>query len=1601
MLNDANWKTRQEAIKWLGANLCKLDDHEQLSTEAAMVILKKKTHDFKEANINIIKDLIDVSLLFSESANPKATHLIIELLLEKLPLNKYLDQTQEMLTNFELKMGLRKLVTSLLINTRDKSSNPKVSAPAISLINGLILKHQQQADQIPFKELALFAKNALQNPNSTFRHNAIELFAIISRFSNDANTKAILAELPNVQKKMISDELVKLNTQLNSSGGDISLHQKIVAELPQAEACSQKIHLQTLINSFKNKKISLPETDRSKLLDFCLLSSAPYLETQINELVLLFARRYKKDFESYSVRFIDRFSLKISRTDGSEYQDALKEIREILSDAPFNQSTEFIKLHKNTRDTVMGVTGMEEEDSSRFSFAQSIEQKSKSKDAGVELDLEVVDFAPTNLLKPLDLNNRLLSKNSTATKIDKQPKEDLVFSPRHEIENDLLNKPLRKPNPLTSTETIAIGASPANPHRPQLAKAESKLPDIKSFDNWKDHRLDTNEPRDCEVQELRALLRGEMGEETVEKMFSYERVKILDSIQKAETRMKQKSELSGYWELILKWVFVRVFDCSRDIILKEFTKMIVRLINFADRGARNFTVGETELIFSIILRIVSNEEGNSVESFSSTFIYNGIGEHKSFLLELFFATLKSPSFRAKHKVLQLATDFLKRTKSLLREEDILIVISQMDQGKECARQAEIILRYLAERIENPNIILEIAERSTVSIRSLESIKSLLSSTVKGLLLSPAIHSLLTDLKEFRSLDQLSLVVTLKKIIDLWKVKNNETDELIEQNHQEILELCKHAVSTNLALGSSLEEKIESLDQGKEEVARAILEYMQKIVGLPPLLKSVEDSYYKELFLFIIDGLLRVDQEKRQLESLERDDKVEKLIKSRETMSKFMNSALMRLIEGPTNKVFNMLFDLLKTKKQSLLAMEEETELKRFKVVVKCLLRICKSIDTADSTLDIPEVFNRCMDYMGIFPTAKEVDKSDLGVKIVKTVINELCMTYKEKTYEYFSKANLQPPADSYIKVWLKTILDADKQSDGISILSGKKSILRIDCQRNEEIAHPTSLLVPKIVHSRYGLLQRPSQKSSDVIDDIEEIAEAKKLKEPKVQILPSPGMPFRPINLQIPTLFIGGADKDSFMPKTEQPKQPHINTEDIYFEEEDLQLQHKQDTHQMQETDHFSLTKPLFNSSRQSERKPDVLGAHRDNFVEVESTEPLKSAPEKQHSPVHKKETAAKQTEINISEDFVEVDDINESGQKNSSKVDLLASISSSLQDGQESDTQRGTPKATNFREAAEEKDREKDCKAFNHSFGGPDHSIQDSVMPEVVDRLPSTFLKQKPSEVLSLGKRSIMEKNNYQEDDIEIISSPTKENSKNRQSIQAAGKFSLNIKDQKGLGASFFERNFHNTFINQPERQPQVVIQPVKSIFSNNISAQNSTNPQPKTQEPLSKPTQEKRNVDISPSKAEDQVQHLLSKFKNSMLCDYTKHILDICDFIKFRPHINISTYMKDLNLVQRGILITELEKHDIKVESKEHLAANHLHSTFTAADSSKTNPISEIYQRIAQIREKYKEQSSHDIENYYVEPFTQTEESRKRIEDLGSKIRNLLGTKSKEYVS
>ena len=1595
MLNDANWKTRQEAIRWLGSNMSKVNDSENLATEAAMVILKKKSNDFKEANINIIKDLIDVSLVFSESANPKASHLIVELLVEKLPLNKYHEQTLEMLANFEQKMGLRKLITSLLISTKEKATNPKVSAAAITLINSLILKSRDQADQVPFRDLALFAKSALQNPNSAFRHNAIELFAIISRFSNDQNTKALLGELPNVQKKMISDEVLKLNTQLNSSGGDCGLHQKIVSELARAEPCSQKIHLQTLINGFKSKKINLPEAGRAQLLDFCLACTAPHLESQINELVLLFARRFKKDFEPQAPLFIDRFSLKISRTDSSEYLEALKEVREVLGEAPFGHSSEFQKLHKNTRDSVLGLHGLEEEQSSKFSFAQSLEKKSRSKENPAEVDLEVFDFAPSNLLKSVDLQNRLPVSARTLPKLDSHFPDELAFSPRHEIENDHLAKPLRKPNSPATSPADLPRVSPGKSHRP-VPEAEPRSAESKSFEGWKEHRLDTTEPKDSEVQDLQALLRTEMGEETVEKMFSYERAKILDSIQKAETRMKQKSELPGFWELILKWVFVRVFDCSRDALLKEFTKMIVRLINFADRGARNFSVGETELIFSIILRIVSNEEGNSVESFSSTFIYNGIGEHKNLLLELFFATLKSPSFRAKHKILQLATDFLKRTKSLLREEDILIVVSQMDQGRECSRQAEVILRYLAERVENPNLILEIAERSTVSIRALESIKSLLSSTVKGLFLSPAINSLLTDLKDFRSLDQLSLMVTLKKVIDLWKVKNSDTDEFIEQNHQEILELCKHAVSSFLVLGHSLHEKIENLDQGKEEISRAILEYFQKIVGLPPLLKSVEDSYYRQLFLFVIDSLLKVDQDKRQLESLGKEEKVEKLIRSRETMSKFINSALMRLLEGPTNKVFGMLFDLLKAKKVNLLAMEDETELKRFKVIVKCLLRICKSIDSTDSALDVPEVFNRCMDYMSIFPSAKEVDKSDLGVKIVKTVINELCLTYKDKTYEYFSLANAQSPADSYIKVWLKTILDADKLSDGISILSGKKSILRIDCQRNEEPTHTSSLLVPKI-HSRNTGLQKPLQQTADSRDDIEEIAETKKPQDPKLQIFPSPGMPFRPINLQNPSLRNSRFDNEANLPKS--PHGDKLQTDEVDFEEEAEQLQ-SQEIKQQMPVSIQPEQKPGATSSLSSARKPDFFEVPRANLVEVDSVEQAESVRE---AALQKNtDLPAKSNHIYISEDFVEVDDMNESVQKSSSKVDLLASISSSQQDGQESESQPGNSKGLNLRATEiEGKEGEKECRAFNHSFGGAENSLHDSGLLEVVAQVPTAFLKHKPSEVLSLGKRSIMEKNTFQEEDIEIISSPTKENPKNRLSMLAAGKFSLNLKDQKGLNASFFERNLLSSLTGQPERPPQVIIQPVKSIFANNSSVQNTSSLQTPAQMPVAKPAPEKRNMDVSPSKGEEQVQHLLAKFKNSMLCDYTRHILDICEFIKYKPHINISAYMKDLNLVQRGILITELEKHNIKVDSKEHLAANPLHSTFAAPDASRPDPISEIYQRIAQIREKYKEQSSQDIENYYVEPFTQTEESRKRIEDLGSKIRNLLGTKSKEYVS
>ena len=155
--------------------------------------------------------------------------------------------------------------------------------------------------------------------------------------------------------------------------------------------------------------------------------------------------------------------------------------------------------------------------------------------------------------------------------------------------------------------------------------------------------------------------------------------------------------------------------------------------------------------------------------------------------------------------------------------------------------------------------------------------------------------------------------------------------------------------------------------------------------------------------------------------------------------------------------------------------------------------------------------------------------------------------------------------------------------------------------------------------------------------------------------------------------------------------------------------------------------------------------------------------------------------------------------------------------------------------------------------------------------------------------------------------------------------------------------------------------------------------------------------------SKEEDQLTHLINKFKHSLLCDYTKHIKDICEHLKtMKTKVNIKQFVKDLNIVQRGTLFSEFRRQQIREDPGTGVHEEDLtrDKTDSLLIEDRIKPISQIYQKLAQIKEKYKDRRYSDHENIEVDMDYPSEEAQKRIEDLGSKIRSLLGQKSTVFM-
>lgn len=137
----------------------------------------------------------------------------------------------------------------------------------------------------------------------------------------------------------------------------------------------------------------------------------------------------------------------------------------------------------------------------------------------------------------------------------------------------------------------------------------------------------------------------------------------------------------------------------------------------------------------------------------------------------------------------------------------------------------------------------------------------------------------------------------------------------------------------------------------------------------------------------------------------------------ETIVKTLNSTMLRILENANpNDIYSVLFDLLIKYRQF------HSYAKILGLIIKCILKLTKCLEQILPTLQPDRILLKSHLYLIEFANESNKVSDDIGIKTIKTILNELVKLYKERIWEFYTAVQNHPTPDTYIQRWITVIL---------------------------------------------------------------------------------------------------------------------------------------------------------------------------------------------------------------------------------------------------------------------------------------------------------------------------------------------------------------------------------------------------------------------------------------------------------------------------------------------------------------------------------------------------------------------------------------------------
>ena len=131
----------------------------------------------------------------------------------------------------------------------------------------------------------------------------------------------------------------------------------------------------------------------------------------------------------------------------------------------------------------------------------------------------------------------------------------------------------------------------------------------------------------------------------------------------------------------------------------------------------------------------------------------------------------------------------------------------------------------------------------------------------------------------------------------------------------------------------------------------------------------------------------------------------------ESLVKTLNSTMLRILENSDpNDMFCVLFDLLIKNRKRI-----HNYSKIIGLIIKCILKLTKALEQLVNVIQPEKILLKSHMYLLEFGTDPAKLGEDIGIKTIKTILNELVKLYRENIWEFYAQSiQTHPRQDNYI-----------------------------------------------------------------------------------------------------------------------------------------------------------------------------------------------------------------------------------------------------------------------------------------------------------------------------------------------------------------------------------------------------------------------------------------------------------------------------------------------------------------------------------------------------------------------------------------------------------